>query len=156
MAEATTSTSTSTSTASEATGEEPAEAAAPAPKAGGGIKLLLLGLLAVALVVGIAVVAAVSQGPDDIEIEVPAGTGAQLDAGEIVEVVPTILRVEPGATIEVDNQDSRLHVLGNLTVDAGDTEGLAFPNEGRYILPTSLRSDGQVTVLVEDPNADLD
>ena len=25
------------------------------------------------------------------------------------------------------------------------------PAEGRYVLPTSLRSDGQVTVLVEDP-----
>lgn len=131
--------------------------AAPAERgSGGALKLVLLALLAVALVVGIAVVATVSQGPDDIDVEVPAGTGARLDAGEVVEVIPPVLRVEPGATIEVDNQDSRLHVLGNLTVDADDTEGLAFPNEGRYILPTSLRSDGQVTVLVEDPNADVD
>jgi hypothetical protein len=124
------------------------------PARSNGVRWLLLGLLAAALAVAIAVVAASSDdSPPVVEVDVPAGTGAQLDAGEVVEVVPAILRLEPGGAIEIANGDERLHVLGSLRVDAGETGRLAFAGEGRYLLPTSLRSDGQVTVLVEDPGA---
>jgi hypothetical protein len=117
-----------------------------------GLKWLLIALVAVALAVGIAVVASTSDdSPPVVDVTVPAGTGSQLAAGEVVEVVPDILRVEPGGAIEIENLDSRLHVLGSLRVDAGDTGRLAFTSEGRYVLPTSLRSDGRVTVLVEAP-----
>ena len=112
--------------------------------------LLLLAVLGVLLLAGIVAVAIASDdSPPVVSIDVPAGTGSLLDSGEVVEVVPSILRVEAGGAVEVVNADERLHVLGSLRADAGETARLAFPSEGRYILATSLRSDGQVTVLVE-------
>jgi hypothetical protein len=125
---------------------------ASAAKPSTGVRLLLLAAIAIALGVAIAVIAVSSEGPGTVEIVVPAGTGGQLAAGEVVEVVPPVIRVEPGGAVEVDNEDVRLHVLGALRADAGETARLAFAQEGRYVLPTSLRSDGQVTVLVEDPD----
>jgi hypothetical protein len=127
-------------------------ASSPSPTSSSGLKWLLIALVAVALAVGIAVVASTSDdSPPVVDVTVPAGTGSQLAAGDVVEVVPEILRVEPGGAIELENLDSRLHVLGSLRVDAGDSGRLAFSTEGRYVLPTSLRSDGRVTVLVEAP-----
>ena len=128
----------------------PDERPAPTPARRNGRALLLLAVLGVLLLAGIVAVAIASDdSPPVVTVEVPAGTGALLDDGEVVEVVPSILRVEAGGSVEIVNADERLHVLGSLRADAGETVRLAFPSEGRYILPTSLRSDGQVTVLVE-------
>jgi hypothetical protein len=140
-------------TTTESQRDQPAQPAEPAPPPAarsGGKAVLLLAVLAVLLLAGIVAVAVASDdSPPVVTVEVPAGTGSLLDAGEVVEVVPSILRVEAGGSIEVVNADERLHVLGTLRADAGETVRLAFPSEGRYILPTSLRSDAQVTVLVE-------
>lgn len=123
------------------------------PGRGAGLRWVVLAALAVALAAGIVLVASNSDdGPPIVEVTVPPGTGSRLDAGEVVEVVADVLRVEPGGSIELVNGDERLHVLGSLRADAGETVRLAFATEGRYRLPTSLRSDGQVTVLVEDPD----
>jgi len=143
-------TTTTEPVTADAVAPAPDERPAPTPARRNGRALLLLAVLGVLLLAGIVVVAVASDdSPPVVTVEVPAGTGSLLDAGEVVEVVPSILRVEAGGSVELVNADERLHVLGSLRADAGETVRLAFPSEGRYILPTSLRSDGQVTVLVE-------
>jgi hypothetical protein len=146
MAETTTSEEAVSTDEPEAPTDEPTRV----PARHDGRSLLLLALLGVLLLAGIVAVAIASDdSPPVVTVDVPAGTGSLLDAGDVVEVVPSILRVEAGGSVEIVNADERLHVLGSLRADAGETVRLAFPSEGRYILATSLRSDGQVTVLVE-------
>lgn len=106
---------------------------------------------AVVLAAFIALVAA--RGGDEAEavvVEVPSGTGERLDAGEIVEVLEPVVHLETGQALEIDNDDRRLHVIGSLSVEAGGTARQVFDSEGRYVVGTSLRSDGLVTILVED------
>jgi hypothetical protein len=111
-------------------------------------------VVALALIAGIALVAANSGGPGTVDIVVPAGTADQLDTGEVVEVVPPVVHLEPGEALELDNRDSRLHVVGALRAEPGETTRQEFPSEGRYVVRTSLRSDGILTVLVVDPDVD--
>jgi len=111
---------------------------------------VVVGLVAVALVALIAVVAISSGDVDAAEVVVPPGTAEQLDEGDIVEVAPRVLHLEPGQTLELQNDDARLHVIGTLRAEAGETARQVFDAEGRYVVPTSLRSDGQMTILVED------
>lgn len=124
-----------------------------ARSAGGPVALLVV--LAVVLLAGVAIVAVASDdSPEVVTVEIPAGTAERLDAGEVVEVVDSVVHVETGGSVELVNDDVRLHVLGDLRVDPGETARLAFPTEGRYIVATSLRSDAQTTILVEDPPED--
>jgi hypothetical protein len=114
---------------------------------------LVVAVVAVALVVGIAMIAATGGGPSAVELVAPARTADRLDAGESVEAIPTVVHLEPGQALELDNRDSRLHVIGTLRAAAGDRARQVFDSEGRYVVRTSLRSDGLVTILVEDPDS---
>jgi hypothetical protein len=111
---------------------------------------VVVGLVAVALVALIVTVAISSGEVDAAEVVVPPGTAEQLDEGGIVEVAPRVLHLEPGQTLELQNDDARLHVIGTLRAEAGETARQVYDAEGRYVVPTSLRSDGQMTILVED------
>jgi hypothetical protein len=136
----------------------PAEAAEDASEARGRRPSVLvwiaLAVVAVALAAGIAAVAASSGGPDTVEYVVPDGTAQELDAGDVVEVLPTLVHLEAGQALQLDNRDTRLHVVGPLRAEAGETTRQIYDQEGRYVLSTSLRSDGLVTILVEDPDSD--
>ena len=45
-------------------------------------------------------------------------------------------------------------MIGTLRAEAGETARQVFDAEGRYVVPTSLRSDGQMTILVEDTDGE--
>ena len=111
---------------------------------------VVVGLVAVALLALIVAVAISSGDVDAAEVVVPAGTAEQLDEGAVVEVAPRSCTCEPGQTLELQNDDARLHVIGTLRAEAGETARQVFDAEGRYVVPTSLRSDGQMMILVED------
>jgi len=122
----------------------------PTPRPGGVLGWVVVVVAGAALAAGIAAVAATGGGPSAVEVEVPAGTSARLDAGEVVEVVEPVVLLEPGQALQIDNRDERLHVVGTLRAEAGDTTRQVFDSEGRYVMETSLRSDGLVTVIVDE------
>ena len=73
---------------------------------------------------------------------VPAGTGATLDAGGTVDVLPRDLEVRVGDRMVVVNEDSRAHDVGPWTVPAGDTFKFRFKEVGRYDSHCSLHQGG--------------
>lgn len=113
---------------------------------------LVLGVLSVGFVAAIVAVSLASAGPDAVRVVVPEGTAQRLDGGGVVEEVERVVHLEPGQALELVNDDSRLHVIGTLRAEQGDTTRQVFTTEGRYVVTTSLRSDGLVTILVEDPD----
>jgi hypothetical protein len=78
----------------------------------------------------------------DHEFVVPAGTGATLDAGGSVELLPRDLEVHVGDRIVVVNEDGRAHDVGPWTVPAGDTFTFRFTQVGRYDSHCSLHAGG--------------
>jgi len=139
---------------SEDTAPETTAPDAPSSRRRSPLMWVVVGLVAVALLALIAAVAISSGDVDAAEVVVPPGTAEQLDEGEIVEVAPRVLHLEPGQTLELQNDDARLHVIGTLRAEAGETARQVFDAEGRYVVPTSLRSDGQMTILVEDTDGE--
>jgi hypothetical protein len=124
----------------------------PAPEQHNGSRPVAWVVAAVAMILAafVAVVAATSgDAVDAVVVEVPAGTSERLNAGEVVEVIGPLLHLEPGQALQVDNDDDRLHVVGTLQVAAGESVRQVFDAEGRYVVSTSLRSDGLVTILVD-------
>jgi hypothetical protein len=88
---------------------------------------------------------------DPVSVEVPAGAGDTMYTDGAQEVVPAVIRLRPGQQLVLTNDDWRPHTLGPLTADRGATVRTVYDTEGRYFAATSLRLDGRVTILVEDP-----
>ena len=78
----------------------------------------------------------------DIRFEVPAGTGATLDAGGTVAILPRDLEVHVGDRLVVDNLDDRAHDVGPWTVPANATFHIRFTQVGRYDSHCSLHAGG--------------
>jgi len=109
-------------------------------------------LVAAALTVVIVAVSANSKDAASSDpYEVTADTGASQQVRNGTDLVPTIIRLEPGQRIVLRNGDFQPHTIGDLTAGRGQTVAQTYASEGRYLLSTSLRPDGRVTVLVEAP-----
>lgn len=123
---------------------------------------LLLRALAAMVVVGAALAALIvlvanqsgdASTPDPFEVVVAPDTGPEIATGDADDLVPAIIRLQPGQDLVLVNNDWRPHTLGQLTAERGQTARQTFPTEGRYITSTSLRFDGRVTILVEDTSS---
>ena len=90
---------------------------------------------------------------DPFEVTVAADTATGLSSGDVEDVVPATIRVQPGQQIVLRNNDWQPHTLGDLVAERGDTVRMSFPTEGRHITATSLRADGRLTILVEAPSS---
>lgn len=115
--------------------------------------LVLMAVVGAALATLIVVVADRSDTPavDPYEVTVDADTAAGLASGDVEDVVPSIIRLQPGQDLVLRNNDFSPHTLGDLTAERGSTVRMSFPSEGRNITATSLRRDGRLTILVEAP-----
>jgi plastocyanin len=82
------------------------------------------------------------------EFTIPAGTGAKIDAGEEVTVLPELLVVQTGDLILIHNQDQRNHVVGPFFVPADDTMEHTFVTTGEFAGACSAHTSGQITVVV--------
>jgi plastocyanin len=106
-------------------------------------RLLWLGMIVIAAA-GVALPAIVVSGDSspppgvDHRFVVPVGTGATLDAGGAVAILPRDLEVRVGDRIVVINEDSRSHGVGPWTVPAEDTFTFRFKAVGRYDSHCSL------------------
>ncbi len=121
----------------------------PQVRARGGVAVVGAALAALIVVV-------VNQSDDPtveaFEVSVAADTAAGLQSGEVDDLVPATIRLQPGQQLVLRNNDWQPHTLGDLTAERGDTVRMSFPTEGRHVTATSLRADGRLTILVEAPS----
>ncbi len=114
------------------------------------IAMLVVGLGLTAFIV---FVANDSEQPtiDPIEFTVAPDTGSGLTTGEVDDVVPPIIRLQPNQELVLINNDWQPHTLGaDIQAEQGDTVRVSYPSEGRHVVSTTLRHDGRLTILVED------
>lgn len=84
----------------------------------------------------------------DHDYLIPAGTGARLDAGERVEIIPAELDVRVGEVIRIVNEDERGHVIGAFYVGAGETLSQRFSTPGTLQGECSVHPSGSFTLTV--------
>ena len=86
----------------------------------------------------------------DYEFLIPAGTGAALDAGEDVEILPAELEVAVGEVIEIVNEDDRGHMVGPFWVGEGETLRQRFSTPGEYVGQCTVHPGGELILTVNE------
>jgi plastocyanin len=81
------------------------------------------------------------------DFTIPAGTGARVNQGEYIDLIPHLMIVSVGETIRIINEDDRTHDVGPYSVPAGQTLVQTFSTPGRYTGVCSTMP-GQEFVLV--------
>lgn len=86
--------------------------------------------------------------PADHEYVIPAGTGARIDAGERIEIIPAELEVRVGEVLQIVNEDDRGHVIGAFYVAASETLRQTFSSPGELSGECSVHPSGSFTLTV--------
>jgi hypothetical protein len=73
---------------------------------------------------------------------IPAGTGAAVDRGEPVDILPRELRARVGEVMRIVNDDDRGHLVGPFFVAAGQTLTQRFNSPGKLVGVCSIHEDG--------------
>lgn len=112
--------------------------------------LWLTGVLAIvslgaAVVLHVAPRAAASQ---TINISVPEGTQAQMDAGEEIVLFPRRLEVGIGDRIVIENDDTSSHQVGPYVVGPSQRIVQTFSTTGIIEGVCTLHPSGEVTIVV--------
>ncbi len=84
----------------------------------------------------------------DYDYLIPAGTGARLDAGDLIEIIPAELEVRVGEVLRIVNDDDRGHVIGAFYVSAGETLTQTFSTPGELSGECSVHPSGSFTLTV--------
>jgi plastocyanin len=118
-------------------------------RAAGIVTTVMISLAVVALaVVGFAVFRASTHGSTRHVIDIPNGTGARIDAGENISIIPAEYKVNVGDTVVIVNGDVRLHDVGPFKVRPGETLSYRFNQIGRYSGVCSIHPSGDVAFVV--------
>ena len=107
--------------------------------------VLALVSLGTAVVLHVAPRAAASQ---TINISVPEGTQAQMDAGEEIVLFPRRLEVGIGDRIVIENDDTSSHQVGPYVVGPGQRIAQTFSTTGIIEGVCTLHPSGEVTIVV--------
>jgi plastocyanin len=107
--------------------------------------VLALVSLGAAVVLHVAPRAAASQ---TINISVPEGTQAQMDAGEEIVLFPRRLEVGVGDRIVIENDDASSHQVGPYVVGPGQRIVQTFSTTGIIEGVCTLHPSGEVTIVV--------
>lgn len=87
-------------------------------------------------------------GPTTMEVVIPLGTGERLDNGEDVDVIDKVTEFKVGDSISIDNRDDRAHIVGPLTVTAGESRTYSFAEPGVLEGTCTAHPSGSVTFVV--------
>jgi hypothetical protein len=127
-----------------------AEPAAPTRPAGTASMVLagigVLVVFVVAVVLGVLVLSA--GGATTRTFVVEAGTGERLDRGEVVELMPTEVRLGVGDTLVIRNDDERDYTVGPYRVRAGEELEQTFQRPQTLVGECSLSGTGEVRIVV--------
>ncbi|MCB1014649.1 MAG: hypothetical protein KDB10_05980 [Acidimicrobiales bacterium] len=107
-----------------------------------------VGLATVLVVLGAWLMLRPEAGGEVHVIEIPAGTGARLDAGEDVTLVPRELEISVNDTVRVVNEDDRTFDVGPFVVLADSTLEHQFERPGRFTGACALHPEDSFTVVV--------
>lgn len=86
--------------------------------------------------------------PTTYSYVIPAGTGARLDAGEQVSIIPSELAVHVGDSISIVNNDDRGHSVGPFYVPAGERLTHEFAERGTIADVCTIHPSGRVTITI--------
>jgi hypothetical protein len=78
---------------------------------------------------------------------IPAGTGAAVDAGEPVEVIPARVELSVGDTLQLINEDTRPHVIGPWTVMPGTEFSFTFDEPADFSAQCTTHPDRTVRII---------
>jgi plastocyanin len=108
------------------------------------------GLLAIASIVAIAALflAPRAVSAQAIDISVPAGTQARIDAGEEIVLFPRRLEVRVGDRLTITNDDEVTHQVGPYVVGSGQRIDQTFTSTGTIEGICTLHPSGEVTIVV--------
>ena len=135
----------------EPTNDDATTAPEPAqdPRAGRGE--VIGAVIAVLLAVGVVVIG--SLGDDDgggevVTFVVPPGTGARVERGEKVELMPALVELEVGDRLVIRNEDDRTMVVGPYTVRAREVLDQEFRRPQVLEGDCTLSGRGEVRIVV--------
>jgi len=109
-------------------------------------RLVWIVAISIGLVLGVSEVAyQIQRGgarrePTTIELEIPAGTGDQIAAGESPATIPADMVFITGDTLVVVNNDNVTHLLGPLWIPAGARASLRLDKADDYAYSCSFQS----------------
>lgn len=123
-------------------GAEPAD---PRPSRGPLVLTLVLVLL-----VAVATVAFIALQDDeaDLTVVIPEGTGELVDQGDDVDLLADEVAMDAGDTLAITNDDDRIHQIGDVVIEPGQTEELEFPSTGRFVYTCTIRPNNTITFVV--------
>ena len=112
------------------------------------IATIVGGVLIVGVMFGLVVWALVAGGSTAHTYTIEAGTGARIDAGEVVELMPTEVRLSVGDTLVVQNDDDRDFTVGPYLVRAGETIEQTYRTAQVLVGECSLSGSGEIRIIV--------
>lgn len=108
--------------------------------------LVVVAVVAALTMLGVAFLGRVQS--DRIEVDVPPGTAASIEAGEEIELLPRELFVEVGDELVVRNRDDAIHEVGPYVVGPGETIRQEFTEPGQIEGLCTLHPSGRVRIVV--------
>lgn len=108
---------------------------------------LLLAIVAAAAI-GVAVVGRSDPPVPPARYVVPAGTGAAMDAGNHVAVLPATIVMRQGVELVIVNADDRPFDLGPFVIGPGQTFRRVMSDKGTFRNTCRLAPGGDVTFVV--------
>lgn len=115
----------------------------------------LLGGLAVGVVLSLAAAAATGnlgrRGPELVLVAIPPGTAERIASGTSLSPIPADLRLRPGDTLVVRNDDRVAHRFGGYTIAPGTVLSLpiAVGDRGRFVC--TFHPSGTLALDVAEP-----
>lgn len=102
------------------------------------------------VVAGFFAVLAATSGSDatSVTYTIPSGTGARIDRGEKVTVLPANLTLARGSELVLVNNDSTAFEFGTITIGPGQTMRTRFAKAGTFRNTCTLNPDSAVTISV--------
>jgi hypothetical protein len=91
------------------------------------------------------------RAPEVIDLIIPLGTAAKVEAGEPVPAIPDEMVFVVGDTLLVRNQDQVAHQLGPLWVPAGSDASLVMDEPERVAYSCSFQSSKYLDLNVKPP-----
>lgn len=115
---------------------------------GGVVAVVAVSLVFLVVVVGIVLAARPDGGAEVHTIEIPAGTGDRIDAGEDVTLVPRELELSVNDTIMIENHDDRTYHVGPFVVTGNETLVHRFDHPGRFQGTCEIHPEDTFTIIV--------
>lgn len=79
-----------------------------------------------------------ARAPQVVELVIPAGTAAEIEAGEAPPTIPDEMAFVQGDTLQVRNEDSEPHTLGPMYVPANGTASMHLDVADHFALTCSF------------------